>query len=184
MKIKDSEFTELKSDTFEKMNMEWEEKHPILNWIDEKFNHKSIADYAAHYTITHPWVILSYWRRQIRYAWQRAFVGYDERVIWSIDFYLAEKIPLWVRKLKEQKQGVPICMFTEKETSPNYRTNEALERARVEHGKILEKIAVGFEGYIKMEDIIYEDKPEYKIEKEKFEEAFTLFREYFGTLWD
>ena len=184
MKIKDTDFTELKEDTLDKWNREWKEEHPILNWIDEKFNQKSIADYRASYSLTHPWVILSYWGREIRYAWQRVFVGYDERVIWSIDFYLAKKIPLWMRKLKEQKQGVPSCMFTEDELKEPVLSDEVLERARGEYEKILEKIAVGFEGYLKMDEILWEDKPEYKIEKEKFEEALNLFREYFETFWD
>lgn len=45
--------------------------------------------------------------RELKWAAQRVYRGWDDRVIWSIDMYLAKMLPIWLRKQKEQKLGVP-----------------------------------------------------------------------------
>src|ERR1035437_3650281 len=88
-------------------NDDWNKRHPIQHWIDKLFNQKSIAGYRASYSILHPWKIVDYCWREVTYAWQRAFRGWDDTVIWSIDSYLAEKIPVWLMELKKDKCGIP-----------------------------------------------------------------------------
>lgn len=46
--------------------------------------------------------------RRLRWAWQRVYRGWDDRVIWNLDWYLAKMLPIWLRQLKAQKHGVPM----------------------------------------------------------------------------
>lgn len=43
----------------------------------------------------------------IKWAWQRLYRGWDDRVIWGIDIYLAKMIPIWLHRLKEIQHGYP-----------------------------------------------------------------------------
>jgi hypothetical protein len=178
----------LTEETFDKWKEEWRIKHPVLHFLDRLFKHKSIADYRASYSITHPWVIARYIWNHIRYAWQRVFYGWDERVIWSIDLHLAGMIPLWMRQLKTDKHGVPTMCFKEndyKGVEDNYDLKEGVfERAGKEYDDILEKIAVGFESYLAREEYKYETDEERDQLTKKFEDGFDLFKEYYGTFWD
>ena len=164
----------------------YKEMYPFRYWIDSKFSDKGLCGYAPHYTLSHPWKILEYWRDEIKYAWQRVFRGWDDRIIWSIDSYLAEMIPVWVTVLKESKWGVPIIMFTDDEMKdPNGISNEADARAEKEYDIILDKIIDGFSSYDKLQQYCFEiDSPEETLAKQKFEQGFDLFKEYFSTLWD
>jgi len=178
-----------KEDVIVRMEQEqnlWKKKHPVQNWIDELFKHKSLADYSASYAVFHPWVFIPFAIRHVRWAWQRVFRGWDDRVIWSIDFHLADMIPVWMRELKKDKQGTPMMMFDEADLQdPNGNiSDEASKKAREKFEAILEKIAVGFEAYAKMEDIMVTSDPQYKLEEEKLNEAFDLLKEHFGSLWD
>jgi hypothetical protein len=138
-------------ETFARWDREWKKKHPILDFIDTKIlKDKSIADYRGTHALLHPWLIMEYAYRKIKHAWQRVFRGWDDTVIWSIDYYLAEKIPLWIRRLKEDKEGVPNMMFKEgdeivHEDGRVFPSDKSMERAEKEYDDILDKIAYGFE---------------------------------------
>ena len=62
-------------------------------WLDHRFPN-GLCGYRITYALTHPWKIFEKYLREIKYAWQRIFKGWDNRVIWSIDFYLAKMIPV------------------------------------------------------------------------------------------
>lgn len=185
MKIIDTDGTEITEHTFDNWQKEWETKHPLLNKIDNLFDNKSIADYRASYAIIHPWVFISYLWGHVCWAWQRVFRGWDDRVIWSINFYLAKMIPAWMRQLKKDKHGTPMMMFKDEDLDPNGNiSDEVSEQARLEYDTILESIVLGFESYIKMEEMGDSKSLEYKAEGQKFNNGFDLFRKYFETFWD
>jgi len=176
MNGKDTDFTEWTEHTFDDWQKEWETAHPILHKIDLLFKEKSLCGYRASHTITHPWIFLQEGWRQIRWAWQRVFTGYDERVIWSIDLYLAKMLPKWMRKLKREKAGVPMMAFYKedlRDPSGNI-PDSAVELARMCYDDVLEEIAVGFDTYKENKDS----------ENAEFIKAFELFRTWFGTFWD
>jgi len=173
-----------KYDSMEEMFNEWDsQKNWLENFIDNKFSN-GIADYRATYTLTHPWKILEYIWTHIEYAWERIFKGYDRRVIWSIDFYLAKMMPLWIRDLKETKHGVPISMFDintlKKSCDPD---NDEMEIAEEKFNNILEQIAIGFECYEEFHNTIPSSE-KYKELELKFNNGFKLFKEHFSSLWD
>jgi len=124
--------------------------------------------------------------RQIKWAWQRVFQGWDNRVTWDIGYYLAENMPDWLEKLKEDKAGIPISMFTEEELSDSsgHISDEAEEQARKRWDDVLTEIIIGFEA---AESIInYEFDEDYDEETAylEFNRGMDLFKEHFFSLWD
>ncbi len=75
--------------------------------------------------------------RKLRWAIQRVFRGWDDRVIWSIDMYLARMMPVWLRQLKSQKHGVPPLVF--------HGDDVDLEESEKLWEEILDEMIEGFE---------------------------------------
>jgi hypothetical protein len=138
--------------------------------------------YNWKYVITHPWIIFEHIYYELKYAWQRIFRGWDDRAIWSIDYYLSELIPELVLELKEITHGVPWAMFP-KDVVAGEETSEDMEIASENWDKTLEKIAEGFKYFHKN---VYEVSSieEINILQEKVNESFELLSEHFMSLWD
>ena len=156
----------------------------INNVLDKLFP-KGIARYRAYYALTHPWKIILYYYLIIKWAWQRVFRGWDDRVVWSIDFYLARNLPNWLSVLKDNKIGTPVILFTNDDYDNDDYTilDDRCELRHREWQDILGQMIDGFNAYIEMDEVQY-DSPEYTIAQNKFENGFNLFRKYFSNLWD
>jgi len=164
---------------------QWEEE---MDLKDSKFPYKQlnkvfpngIFSYNAVYAITHPWVILEGIFSEIKWAWQRVFRSWDDRVIWSVDMFLIPKIAEWLEKLKKDKRGIPMSMFEEHEW--NGQTGEFLDGAEEKgverYMKILDEIIEGCKLY---DDGDFFNRPDDKV---KFDRAMELFVKYLGTFWD
>lgn len=152
--------------------------------LDKIFPH-GIYGYRASHMLIRPWKILDYSWDEVRYAWQRVFRGWDDRIVWSIDWYLARMLPQWLKQLKQTQWGVPGVMLDgmEMEKGGNPMPESEL-RAKLRWDDILDQIIEGFESYAELEHLVMTDLPEYKADKEKFEKGFDLFRQYFGCFWD
>jgi len=170
------------SQMMEEIDNEFKNEHPIRWWIDENiFLNGSLCGYRASYALTHPWVFVREGWNQIRWALQRVFKGYDERVIWSVDIYLAEMIPLWMKELKKKKHGTPAKCFNDSELkSRDGISDKSMKRAKKEYENILDNIIEGFTVYAKENGDFFYDKRKEKL----FKNAMELFVEYFGTFWD
>ena len=140
--------------------------------------------YNFSYVITHPLVILKLCIDEIKYAWQRVFMGYDQRVSWSIDHYLAKMIPNWVYDLRHAKiGGIPMSIFQKYPLDKEYEISEENEnKALDEWHSILIEIENGFKDYLRLDEIDFND-PERKNMEKRFERAFDLLRQYFSDLW-
>jgi hypothetical protein len=166
----------------------WEEFDPnsfdYKEDIFDKIFPKGIGRYGAKYAIFHPWVVLEDWCYEIKYAWQRVFRKWDDTVPWSVDYYLAEMIPQWLKRIKDNKQGIPAVMFHEEDClDENYNVSEStMELRRKEYDEILDAIILGFESYIEMQDLY--DKEKIKPLEENFDNGMELFVKYYRTLWD
>jgi hypothetical protein len=175
------------NELFDKMDSDFKKEHPVLDWINKHVcAEKGIAHYSSSHALTHPWLILGHVLDEIKYFFQRGFMGYDERVIWGIDSYLAKMLPVWIEKLVEVKKGVPGQMFKDEDIDPNTGNilDESIMKLRKkEYDEILQNIVGGFRAYTKIEDAERESD-EYKKLKKEYEDGFALFKEYFGTLWD
>ena len=156
----------------------------LKKYLDKRFPN-GFCYYNALYTILHPWKIYEYVSEKIIFAWQRVFRGWDDSVIWSIDQYLSEKVPEWIRELKNSEGGIPMIMFEKEDYEENGYdiSNEISEKRYKEYLKILDKIINGFESYAKIHKNFYGYKSkEYEQLERDFNEGFDLFRKYFSTL--
>jgi hypothetical protein len=157
--------------------------------LDNWWNNTSMFGYRTGYTITHPWNIYKGIRNEIKWAWQRVFRGYDNRIIWSLDYYLSEMLPIWLRELKQEKAGIPTVCFEEDDWDNDkceYKKG-AIERACNKWDDILDGMIEGFEAHKKAEDDCTSWKigtPEYEEYRKKFNKGMDLFKEYFNCLWD
>jgi hypothetical protein len=180
---------ELKSyDSLEDMLTEMEEenrKHPIRYWINSHLS--GYAGYNAYYILLHLWEVPEEWWRQIKWAWQRVFRGWDDRVIWSIDWYLTDHIPTWLEELKRQKVGVPCeCFDSDDWDEMNGKYKEgAFEKAESKFYGVLDDIIAGFRANAEIEEKhLWIKDSEYPALAEKFNRGFDLFKEYYGSFWD
>lgn len=172
---------------FADMKKDFKDNHPVQYWIDHSlFPSGGLFGYAPHVFFMCPWIMFEYFFGEFKHAWQRVFRGWDDTVIWSIDWYLAKKIPLWIKALKEKGHGIPTEMFDGLPHDDNYCYSDENEKiAENRWFDILDKIARGFESYHKIqEECLYEKDPEFSELNKNYEIGFDLFKEYFQSLWD
>ena len=146
--------------------------------------------YRILHVLLHPWVIAKEIASQIKWAYQRVFRGWDDRVAYGIDWYLTENMPAWIKRMKQYGNSYPF------DTTPEEW-----------HG-ILDEIADGFRaGYMILNndfpvwqelwnsgwtggDVPDPDEfwPKEKEQREKaikiYERGMELFVKYFFNLWD
>lgn len=127
--------------------------HRIKYWFDENFSWIKLG-YAPHYSVTHPHVLFMDLCREIRWACQRTFKGHDERVSWSIDYWLNPIMIKELNVLKKNKHGVPAKFFKSQEESENEDFQEAQKLWFAE----LDKMILGFECAQKLADLNYDWK--------------------------
>ena len=180
-------WTYLTINTFDEWERDFKMNHKFSYWIDRTlFDGRNLWDYAPHYSLSHPWEGLKYARRHLKWGWQRLFRGWDDRVIWSIDYHLAKNIPVWMRELKVRHHGIPgRILVPEDYVDESRRTSDETFQIRINQwNKILEDIAKGFDAYLEIEDLPYASSDEVQTKMEDFEKGFDLFREWFGDFWD
>ena len=146
--------------------------------------------YRILHVLLHPWIIISESYRHLRWAWQRVFRGWDDRVTYGIDWHLSENMPAWIKRMKEYGNSVPFDMTAE------------------EWWGILDEIADGFRaGYRLLNDdfpavkemvnsrdrfdsIIRDDAFMEKFAKQReealviFNRGMEMFVQHFFSLWD
>ncbi len=169
--------------TWEELKKQFAEedaKKNFKNWINNKFPN-GYAGYNIYYLMLHPWKILEYWKNQVKYALQRVFRGWDDRAVWSIDYYIADLIVKLLTQLKNHHYGIPIDMFDglsyEDENKCAYSEKDQ-KIADERWCNILQEIIDGFDEYV-YNDVNYDC---YK--SEKFEKSFELFKKHFIKFWD
>ena len=133
--------------------------------------------YANHYYFTHPWVWLGDVLDNVRWAWQRVFKGYDERVAWSIDWHLVEVMPLWLDELID---GVKKMGGTPMDFVDLYDNEEQAETAWIE---TLEEIRNGFLAGADVLNLEWDNVEEYNELMKRAEHGLELFRKHFFSLW-
>ncbi len=97
----------------------------------------------------------------IKYAYQRVTRGWDDRAVWSIDWWLDDKMPAMLRKLKEDKHGTPMSMFdglpTENDDGYTH-SDETFAIAEERWNAILDKMIAAFEASRRMQNMTYEEE--------------------------
>jgi len=145
-------------------------------------NPNGFGGYSTYYNLTHPWEVAKECRRQVKWAWQRVFRGWDDRAAWNADGYFAKQISEIIGYFSEHKQSNPMVIYPEDYDVSG--ENESLDIEMSEKWKnILKEISEGFSLYEEACDCIY-GMDEEKEETIKFNRAFDLFKRYFVDLWD
>ena len=121
----------------------------------------------------------------IKWAWQRVFRGWDDRAVWSIDFYLSKLVPELITHLQKKGVGIPVAIFSElfSPVGPYVTdvTSEQENLAKEKWNSVLEEIKVGFEAY---RDAMEKGEDQLQVVySEKYERSWELFRKYFDCLW-
>src|SRR5271163_1552002 len=99
--------------------------------------------------------------REVKFAYQRVVRGWDDRAVWSVDYWLDDMMPAVLRQLKEDKHGTPSEMFP---TGPEFmdedgNANEsgwAIANARWD--EIMDKMIAGFEASRRVKSHLYEEE--------------------------
>jgi hypothetical protein len=160
----------------------------FAEWIDKMFD-GGIGSYRASYMFSHPWLLVDAGWTEVRYAWQRVFRGWDDRVWWDINGHISHYMPQWIETLRKNTCGHPVtsefdgmsvddahdkwCKIL-KEMEDGFR---ALDN--IESGDYLSKYALG--------EIALGDSKMLEEEKklnEKGDRALELFVKWFRNLWD
>lgn len=116
--------------------------------------------YTAHYTVLDTLI-------SIKYAYQRAVRGYDDRMFCNLDEEIGKIISLVTLKMSDKTNSYPDELTPEKWEG------------------ILNDISLGFGSYLEMRSGIYtfEDK-EFKRLDKNFKRGLKLFTKYYTHLWD
>jgi hypothetical protein len=152
--------------------------------------------------------------REVKFAYQRVVRGWDDRAVWSIDYWLDDKMPAMLRKLKEDKHGVPMQMFDGLPMNDEgYHSEPEMDIASARWDAVLDKMIAGFEASRRVKDGTYEEElgpyPLYrpkgmpkdewkkighdhflksqelaKRDEAIFKEGMALFAEHYWSLWD
>jgi hypothetical protein len=152
--------------------------------------------------------------RTAKFAYQRLTRGWDDRAVWSIDWWLDGMMPGVLRRLKETKHGVPMSMFDGLPMNEQgYHDDPEFKIAEARWEATLDKMIAAFEAHRRMSEGIYEEelgeyplsrpegvsKEDWKAVKDDhfkaslllqerdqkiFEEGMKIFIEHYSSLWD
>ena len=99
--------------------------------------------------------------REVKFAYQRLTRGWDDRAVWSIDWWLDRMMPDVLRKLKKDKHGTPMSMFptdAEYVRDDGNPTEAAHDIAIRRWEETLDKMIAGFEAHRRMDEGLYEEE--------------------------
>lgn len=164
---------------------DWDKNRFFLwRWIDS-IGSGSFLGYSTTYILSHPWKGIETIADEIRWAWQRIFIGHDERVAWSIDYWMDEHMPMILNDLKIHGHGIPMVCFEEmKPINNNWEySEENNKKAKQIWNQELDKMIAGFKAHKQLDDYNYEGGESDNLEK-IFDEGMASFVKYYGNLWD
>lgn len=127
-------------------------------------------------------------KTSIIHAYQRLFRGWDDSAIWSIDYYLAEMMPIWLEELKKKSKGAP-TLYLPQDKLMEDMTDDDTDAAQKRWFEDIDIIIRGFIAYKKMEDIDFEwkDIDDLHVKQDKMHIEFVAgmkkLTDVFGTLW-
>lgn len=169
-------------------NGEWERKNrPFEYFINYKvFKDKTLFGYFPYHVIFEfpkfIWNRIDGFLREVKWAYQRVYRGWDDRVVWSVDAWLSEIMPDILKKLKEDKQGVPIEFFDD--PLKDSHTHEEFSVAKEKLDAEIDKMIAGFLSSKKIIDWNWKNKDEKEFLEKTFKEGMDSFIENYFALWD
>ena len=119
--------------------------------------------------------------REVKWFIQRGKRGYADCDTWGIDYYLVDIIPKMIKRLRENYQGIPTCLYAKDDWDENWQITAegADDRASEKWNKILDEIMVAFKLMKKELDCEKLTKEEIKIKNKGVKQLY----KYFYHLW-
>lgn len=143
-----------------KKEKEFKENHKVRYFLRE-----------AYYECTYrTWRRIVDCKDEVKWAFQRAFRGYDNTAYWSLYSYLTNIALPVLRDYRKNKHGIPSMVM---------RKGESFKKSEERWNEILDKMIYAFQ--VIKEDRSYINPPE--VDK-KVQEGLKLFGKYYQTLWD
>lgn len=149
--------------------------------------------YNWKYLLTHPWILVGETYREIKWAVQRAFRGWDDSQTWDMDYAISELLIGMLTHFKKYNNGIPFSVMDDmhKELhdkpyepweSQDTDTPEFTKIASDKWDKVLQEMIDGFSIYIRSQDKIWDIEEDKKAIK-KMEQSLELFTKYYRDLW-
>jgi hypothetical protein len=167
---------------FDDLKAEWE-RH--FNWRKDHLIFALCEDFFDFFRYTIPRVT-GEGRREIRWAWQRVFRGYDDRLVWSLH---SEHTRLMLKVLKHfRKTHIGSPIIRDKDWKENGEGPG--DSAHTFWDKQLDAMIDGFQAQMDIEDLDYADfssdveKKKYKELIAMWEKGMKVFVEHYNDLWD
>lgn len=171
---------------FEDWENEFKEKHPIKRWINDIFG-GNLFGYAPWYSLSHPQLLFMDFMREIKWAYQRVVRGWDDKVVWSVDFWLDDIMPDILLRLKETKQGIPSSCFDGVDWDKNGGcTDEEISIALTKWNNEIDSMIRGFQASKALHDGKYDyNDPTARVKlQETVDIGLKSFVKHYGDLWD
>lgn len=153
------------------------------DFIDGKmFSPKGLFGYRPSYVLLRPHIMLREIFSHVKWAFQRVYRGWDDRVVWSFDLWLSEIAPPILLKIFES--GItPSKYFIDAKDFPNSSTAEEDEKARKLWGIEIHKMIAGFLAHSKFSSWEYNGKDEADTLERITMEGMESFKDNFTALW-
>lgn len=173
-------------ETFSRWDKEFKKENPIAYWVDNTlFKGEGFLGYAPHYSLTNPFVLLRDIKDQLKWAYQRVVRNWDDRVCWSVDYWLDSIMPDILLRLKNTKQGTPIQFYEGLPHDENYNYGDEGDKIAQERwSEELNKMIAGFMCSKKISDWEYETDEERELLERVFDNGMKSFVENYSSLWD
>lgn len=178
---------ELKS--FDDLNEMFEESKRkrffIFNWIDDVlFKKKSLLSYRPSYILFRPFLIIQEFSREVKYAWQRVYRGWDDTVPWSVDVWMYHMMPEILVKLKGK--GHLFGDVVPEGENGDY-SDEQYKQAEKDWDKEIDNMIEGFKAAQKLNDLEYnwkdDDRKEEKELIDIYKRGMKSFVDNYFRLW-
>lgn len=122
--------------------------------------------------------------KEMKWACQRVFRGWDDRVVWSVDWWLNDIMPPILRKLKQDKHGIPIEFFGDISPSEIGDNEEEEKCAEDLWNAEIDKMILGFESAKKICEYEWETTEELEQLNRNVELGMESFKKNYFNLWD
>lgn len=128
-----------------------------------EFLYEPLMGYTYWYYLGHPIKFIKACFREVKWAWQRVFRGWDDRVSWDISYYLNKNLPLWLEEVISHSDAMPMIIYEEAfqkayiDGLPHGTPEDRLiilETGMVRWHGILQEIADGIRSFEELDELV------------------------------
>ena len=153
--------------------------------LGEKLYNITLWDSNLRYYLLHPLKFVSQFFSEMKYAWQRAMRGWDERQTWSVDYHYSRIFSELIPYFKKVNGGVPFSILEQvagKRVLMGEETEDEFKQASQLWDDVLNEIADGFAYYYDHQMNFYENE-DYELIDKKLNRSLELLVKHFRDLW-